>query len=45
LITAAGRGAARPSSNSRSSSINTGIPSGITGRCSTSQDRQPRDEK
>ena len=45
FITTAGRGAAGPSSNSRSSSTSTGIPSGISGRCSTSQDSQPCEEK
>jgi len=40
-----GRGAPGPSSNSRSSSTSTGIRSGISGRCPTSQDSQPCDEK
>jgi hypothetical protein len=43
--TVAGRGAAGPSSNYKSSSTSTGIPSGITGLYSRSQDCQPCDEK
>lgn len=45
FTTVAGRGAAGPSSNSKSSSTNTGISSGITGLYSRSQNRQPCDEK
>src|SRR5208282_1054238 len=41
----AGRGSPGPSSSIRSSSIRTGIRSGISGRCSASQDSQPCDEK
>jgi hypothetical protein len=45
FTTAAGRAAPGPSSNRRSSSTSNGMRSGISGRCSTSHDSQPRDEK